>query len=376
MPGTVLSVFAVNPQRVGGVEMFARQLSLQLGALGWKSVLGFLDTPPENVGRFLAAPGVSIERLPGIDRLRWKVVRDMSGLLRKYRPEIVHMHFTAPIGPFPWLARLHSVRRNYLTDHISRAEGSSPKRAAWWKLAIGRTLNRPLTGLIAVSDYNALANTTYGVIPERRVTRIYNGVDLSRISGDPARFRRQYDIPEQRAIVLQVCWMIPEKGVEDLMEAARLVLSQNSNVQFVLAGEGVCRREYMARVEARGLADHFTWTGQIDDPLASGVYPAADVVCQLSRWQEAFGWMIAEAMAYSRPVVAARVGGIPEIVEDGVSGYLVGRRQPAEAADRILRLLEDRELRLKMGNSGRRAVESRFNLQVNVGRLIELYGIV
>ncbi len=375
MPGTVLSVFAVNPQRVGGVEMFARELSLQLDTFGWKSVLCFLDAPPGNVGRFLAVPGVSIERLPGIDRPRWSVVREMSRILRKYRPEIVHMHFTAQVSPFPWLARLHSVQRNYLTDHISRAEGYEPKRAAWWKRAVARTLNWPLTAVISVSDYNALSNTTCGLIPKRRVTRIYNGVDLPRISGDPCRFRQEHKIPEQRAIVLQVCWMIPEKGVEDLMEAARLVLAANPNVQFVLAGEGACRREYMARVEAAGMADHFTWTGLIDDPLASGVYLAADVVCQLSRWQEAFGWMNAEAMACSRPVVATRVGGIPEIVEDGISGYLVNRRQPAEAADRILRLLGDREFRHKMGASGRRAVETRFNLQRNVAQLLELYEV-
>ena len=375
MPRTVLSVFAVNPQRIGGVEMFARELSLQLDGFGWKSVLCFLDLPPENVGCFLAAPGVSIERLPGIDRLRWSVLRRMSGILRKYRPEIVHMYFTDPNSLFPWLARLHSVRRNYLTDQISRPEGSSVRRAARWKLAIGRALNWPLTGLIAVSDYNALSDKTYGAIPERRVTRIYNGVDLSRISGDAGRFRQEHKIPEQRAIVLQVSWIIPEKGIEDLIEAARLVLSSNPNVQLVLAGEGAWRREYMARAEAAGMADHFTWTGLIGDPLTSGVYAAADVVCQLSRWQEAFGWMIAEAMACGKPVVATRVGGIPEIVEDGVSGYLIGRRQPAEAADRILRLLDDRELRRKMGASGRRAVDARFNLQSNVAQLLELYGI-
>jgi glycosyltransferase involved in cell wall biosynthesis len=198
---------------------------------------------------------------------------------------------------------------------------------------------------------------------------------LSRICGDPVRFRQEHKIPANRAIVLQVSWMIPEKGVEDLIEAAKLVLASNPNVQFVLAGEGVCRREYMARVEAAGIADHFTWTGLIDDPLASGVYQAADVVCQLSRWQEAFGWMIAEAMACSRPVVASRVGGIPEIVEDGISGYLVHRRQPAEAAHRILHLLDDPELRRKMGASARRAVETRFNLQQNVTELLQLYGI-
>jgi glycosyltransferase involved in cell wall biosynthesis len=143
----------------------------------------------------------------------------------------------------------------------------------------------------------------------------------------------------------------------------------------VLAGEGPCRQDYMARAQEAGIADHFTWTGLVEDPLASGVYAAADVVCQLSRWQEAFGWANAEAMTCSKPVVATRVGGVPEILEDGVSGYLVSRRQPAEAADRILHLLRDPELRHRMGASGRRKVETRFNLQRNVAELLELYGV-
>jgi glycosyltransferase involved in cell wall biosynthesis len=366
----------VNPQRIGGVEMYARELSVQLNARGWKSVLCFLDRPPDKVARFLDVPGVSLERLPDLDHLGWSTVRGVSRILRKYRPEIVHMHFTGQISPFPWLARLHSARRNYLTDHISRAEGSEPARAAWWKLAVGRTLNLPLTGLIAVSDYNARTSATHGLIPRGRVTRIYNGVDLSRIPSTPSRFREEQRIPEGRAIVVQVCWMIPEKGVQDLLDAAHLVLASNPNVQFVLAGEGASRRGYMARTQAAGMADHFTWTGLIDDPLAGGIYAAADVVCQLSRWQEAFGWMNAEAMACSKPVVATRVGGIPEIVEDGVSGYLVNRRQPAEAADRILQLLRDPELRHRMGANGRRIVETKFDLQRNVAELLELYGIV
>jgi glycosyltransferase involved in cell wall biosynthesis len=375
MPDTVLSAFVVDPQRIGGVEMFCRELSVQLNARGWKSVLCFSAAPPEHVRSFLDGPGVTIDWQPGIGGLGRGAIRGMSGLLRKHRPAILHMHFTPQVGPYPWLARLRGVRRNYLTDHISRPEGAEPKRAAWWKIPIARVVNWPLTGLIAVSDYNARATGAYGMVPQNRVTRIYNGVDLSRIAGDAATFRRQYQIPERRAIVLQVSWMIPEKGVEDVIHAARLVLAANPNVQFVLAGEGVWRQQYMARAEAAGLADHFTWTGLLADPLTSGAYRAADVVCQLSRWEEAFGWMIAEAMACSRPLVATRAGGIPEIVEDGASGYLVRRRLPTEAADRILRLLADPELRETMGAHGRRAVESRFNLETNVARLLELYGI-
>ena len=375
MPGTVVSVFGVNPQRIGGVEMFARELSRQLNAVGWKSVLCFLDAPPEHVARFLAVPGATIERAPAIGRIDWRALRQMSALLGTYRPDILHMHFTAPVGPFPWLALVRGVRRYYFTDHSSRREDHAPGRAAWWKRAAARALNLPLSALIAVSDYNALCDTAYGLAAPGRVKRIYNGVDLARISGAGSRFREQHAIPDGRAIVLQVCWMIPEKGVEDVIDAAPLVLRENAKVQFVLAGEGASRRRFMARAEAAGVADHVTWTGLVDDPLASGIYAAADVVCQLSRWQEAFGWMIAEAMATGKPVVATRVGGIPEIVEDGVSGYLVPRRQPAESADRILRLLKDSELRDKMGACGRRIVESRFSLESNVAELLKLYGI-
>jgi glycosyltransferase involved in cell wall biosynthesis len=373
LPGTVLSAFVVNPQRIGGVEMFARELSLQLAAAGWKSALCFTAAPPENVRHFLSVPGVSIEVFPDLDGTSFSALRSMSALLRKHRPAILHMHFAPQIGPYPWLARLHGARRSYLTDHASRAEGFEARRAAWWKLVIARTLLWPLSGLVAVSDYNARADVTYAAVPSRRIARIYNGVDLSRVSGDAALFRREYNIPERRAIVLQLCWMIPEKGVEDLIDAALLVLAANPDVHFVLAGEGAHRAEYMVRAAAAGIADHFTCTGLLADPLASGVYQAADVVCQLSRWQEAFGWMIAEAMACFRPVVATRVGGIPEIVEDAVSGYLVPRRQPAAAAERILSLLADHDLRQAMGIRARRAVESRFNLQSTVAQLLDLY---
>jgi glycosyltransferase involved in cell wall biosynthesis len=81
----------------------------------------------------------------------------------------------------------------------------------------------------------------------------------------------------------------------------------------------------MKDAEAMGLAAHITWTGLVQDPFAEGVYDVADIVCQLSEWEELFGWMIAEAMAYKKPIVATRVGGIPELVEDGVTGFLVER---------------------------------------------------
>jgi glycosyltransferase involved in cell wall biosynthesis len=369
----VVSAFAVNPLRIGGVEMFARELSAQLACYGRKSVLCFIGKPAANVEQFLDLPNIEIEIVPGLDRADRNAVAAISRILSKNRPEILHMHFTGHISPYPWVTVFHSVRGNYLTDHASRPEGFVPARSAWWKRVIGRAANAPLSRVIAVSDYNARACVASGTINPDRVVRVYNGVDLRRDRGSAAAFRLRYGIPAGRPIVLQVSWMIPEKGIEDLLDAARIVLSATPNVQFVLAGEGSQRNEYMAR--AAGIADRFTWTGIIDDPLTSGLYEAADVVCQLSRWEEAFGWTNAEAMSCGRPLVASQVGGVPEIVEEGVSGYLVGRRRPDQAADRVLRLLADHELRERFGTRARAIVEEKFDLQRNVSDLIRIYKI-
>jgi glycosyltransferase involved in cell wall biosynthesis len=124
-----------------------------------------------------------------------------------------------------------------------------------------------------------------------------------------------------------------------------------------------------------GIEDRVTWTGTVEDPFGEGVFAAADIVCQFSRWEEVFGWMIAEAMAHGKPIVATRVGGIPELVSEGLSGFLVERNDTADAADKLMRLLQDSELRREMGEAGRKIVASKFDLKTNVAQLIELYNL-
>ncbi len=130
----------------------------------------------------------------------------------------------------------------------------------------------------------------------------------------------------------------------------------------------------MTRARDLGMEKHFTWTGLVHNPVADGLYAAADVVCQVSRWEEAFGWVIAEAMAASRPLVATRAGGIPELVDDGVNGFLVPVRSPAQIAQRVIQLLEDPVLRARMGAAGRLAAEQKFDLSHNLDTLMRAYG--
>jgi glycosyltransferase involved in cell wall biosynthesis len=375
---TLLSVFGVEPRRIGGTEMFARELSKQLGEHDWNSVLCFLSEPMGDVRRFMELRNVSFAALPNSTNGDKQARANLKALLQQVRPEILHLHYASFVSWYPWTARLESVPQIFFTDHHSRPDGYVPQRAPIWKRAAARMILHPLTKVICVSKYGYQCMTAPGFLPRDRFEMIYNGVDLPRVKPDTgagAAFRKRFSIPEDRKIVTQVSWIIPEKGIADFIEMARLVSAQRGDAHFVLVGDGAQREQYMRDAAAMGLADRITWTGTIDDPFGEGVFAAADVVCQFSRWEEVFGWMIAEAMAHGKPVVATRVGGIPELIADGESGFLVDRGDTTVMSKRVLQLLSDDDARARMGNLGREIVQMKFDLSKNVTRLIRAYGI-
>jgi len=374
----VLSVFDVEPRFIGGTETYARELSLQLDRHGWRSVLCFVTPPSEEVRRFLDLPNVSVALLPGMQGPKLRVVGRLARLLRQYRPAIVHFHYTGFLSPYPWVARLLSAEQVFFTDHASRPADHQRRRAPLVKRCLARMISWPVSKVISVSDYGYRCFTERGLFPSGRCEMIYNGVDMNRVAESAERaasFRCRFAIPRDRKVVMQVSWIIPEKGILDLLAAARVVASRTTDAHFVIVGEGPFRAEYMRKAIELGLGEHVTWTGLLEDPFTAGAYDAADLVCQVSRWEEVFGWVIAEAMAYRKPVIATRVGGIPEVVADNESGWLIARGDIEELARKVLILLGDPARRQAMGIAGRRRVDARFNLRTNVAKLVESYGI-
>lgn len=375
---TVLTLLGLSSRFVGGSETYARELSEQLAEHGWRSVICFLDQPPENVCQYLALPNVSIEVLPNAVTPNQQALRDFAALLRRHQPDIIHIQLVGFIHFYPWLAKLLFAKKVFFTDQGSHPSDYVARRAKLWKRLAVRVINLPMSKVICVSRYNYDNFKTRDILPETRFEVIYNSADFSRVGdvdGRRQRFRAKHGIPDDRAVILQVSMVIPEKGTTDLLEAVRLVREQNPNVHLVLAGEGAHRAEFTALGEELGLCGHVTWTGVVSDPFAEGAYDAADVVCQVSRWQEAFGQTIAEAMACRKPVIGTRVGGIPELINDGESGYLVDARDPKAIAKKINFLLKDPRLRERMGENGYAIAQNRFDLRKNVGRVLQLYGI-
>jgi glycosyltransferase involved in cell wall biosynthesis len=375
---TLLSVLAINPYRIGSQEHFVRELSSQLGDRGWQSVVCYSANPTPPVQQFLALPNVRIEVLESLSTTSWETAKRMAALLRRSRPKILHLHFLGLVGPYPWMARSLSVEKIFFTDHTSRPANDVASRAPFWKRTAARFIDWPLSGVVSVSTYGYNSFVARDLLPRDRVRLIYNAVDVVRAAAnavDPHIFRKRHAIPDDAPLVIQVSQIIPEKGIPVLLKAAKLVVENDRSVRFAIVGEGSHREEYSRLAVQLGIQDNVIWTGVILDPLSEGSYAAADVVCQASDWDEVFGYVIAEAMASRRPVVATRVGGIPELIEDGRSGYLVARRDSEGLAARILELLRDPMLRDKMGRRAQEIARDKFDLRKNVTELLRFYGI-
>jgi L-malate glycosyltransferase len=378
MSNTVFSVFAHRPNSIGGMETYARELSMQLDRLGWNSVLVYTTPPSPKVRQFLDLPNTKLEVVEDCGKLAWQPITRMARLIARHHPRIVHYHFIDARTGYPWLAKLLMSQRVYLTDHISRPEGYRHKRRAYWKTAISRMLHAPVNKSICVSSFVRHCQAEEGIMSDKRLVTVYNGVDCVRAASGQTRrqeFRRRYNIADDQILVMQVSWMIPEKGVADLLHTAERVLAKNDKIRFLIVGEGANRAEFEKLANQLGISDRVTFTGQIPDPLETGLYAASDIVCQMSRWEEAFGFTISEAMASGKPIIATKVGGIPELVQDGKTGYLVSRGDCATAAERILQVAEDHTLRESLGEAGYQFCRSNFDLADNVSALIGHFGI-
>jgi glycosyltransferase involved in cell wall biosynthesis len=217
---------------------------------------------------------------------------------------------------------------------------------------------------------------SHGIFNGRAVV-VHDGVAAPRLPDEAERTagRTGLQIPDDRPAVVIAGQVVNIKGIWEFIEAARLLLGRGVRATFVVLGDdlrenGRTRREAEARVKALGLEDHFRFLGFHRN--ASALIPLFDVVAVPSH-VEPLGNATLEAMAAGRPVVGARVGGIPEMVVEGETGLLVPPKAPAALADALGRLIADPALRARFGSAGAERARSAFSLEAHVARLERIY---
>ena len=168
---------------------------------------------------------------------------------------------------------------------------------------------------------------------------VHEGIDLGRVeAAPPANLHEELWLPHQAPIVGNVAALVPHKGQRHLIEAAALVLPQVPDARFVIAGEGELRPALERQIKEHHLEKHVLLAGFRPDVLS--VHKAFDIFV-MSSVTEGLGTSLLDAMACGKPIVATTAGGIPEVVVDGETGFLVPPRDHEAMAAAIVRLLKD-----------------------------------
>ncbi len=285
------------------------------------------------------------------------------------RPDVIHNHmYRAELVGTRAAIALGEIghRRPYIvsTVHSSRVRSDEDREML-------RLLTPQMDQLIAVSKMieDKLEREGRTTAPIRL---IYNGVDLSSYDHtEPCcTLPEEYGLEPGSQIVGVVARLEPEKGHPTLLEAWPAVLRAVPDVYLLIVGEGSRREALEGLARQLRIAHRVVFTGRRDD--VPSVTAALDVAV-LPSYREAQGLSILEALALSRPVVASNVGGIPEMITDGVNGLLVPPHDPDALAAAIVRLLRDHPLADTLGRRGHDMVHDRFCIDLMVDAVQAIY---
>jgi len=302
-----------------------------------------LAAPPDGaLSSRAAAEGFAVH--PVAMRGTWDVasVLALASLLRSLRPEVVHWHAARAhaIGAMASLLEPGPVRV------LSRRVVFPVRRSIGSRLLYALPVDRIAAISGAVRD--ALVQSGVDV---RIIDVVPSGIDPSPDPDAKSRseLRRSLGCGEEDVVGIAVSALAPGKGHEDLLQAASAA-ERSRGLKLWLAGEGPLLAPLRAEARALGLEPSIQFLGFRTD--IQSLLHAADFFC-LATQSEGLGSSILEAMSAGLPVVATRVGGVPEIVEDGVTGILVPGSDPAALAIAMARMAADRGLRETMGSRGR-----------------------
>ncbi len=303
----------------------------------------------------------------------------------KYRADIVHAH---SYGYFQVnLAAFKRALQNsafIITPHYhpewSMAGGERRKhlRSIYDALISGWVLDRA-DAIIGVSRHEMELMSRLG-FDTSKIHLIPNGIDFSLYERmpDPGPFLREYDLLQKKKdgwnIVMYAGRLAPNKGLIQLVNSAPAVLKEHPHTIFVVIGDDAGMRERIEReIKRLDLRSNFLITGHIkEDEMYRSAMASCDVFVLPSEY-EAFGIVLAEAMACEKPCVGTRVGGVPEVIDDGRTGYIVEYDDAHALAFRISEILSMPDKGHSMGVLGRKKVRAKFTWDSVAEQIDELY---
>jgi len=300
----------------------------------------------------------------------------LSSLLRKRDFDIVHAHLWNSIVAVGLSKVRYSKEKRFLTFHNSSYQHFRARsivrriRKIFDRLLLRYSIDQ----CVAVTRFIATSNQRLLGVP--RVEMIFNGIDLAGLpvfaKEEREEIRQRLGCGEGDFLIVTAGRLAEQKGQSFLIESIGLLNPQTPNIKGVIFGEGPARQELQNQIASRGLESKISMPGSVEQASLFRAMAAADVFVFPSI-REPFGLAAAEAMARGTPIVASAVDGLPELIEDGVSGKLVQAGDAADLAHAISALVSDPALRLQYATAAKKRARELFDIARLSGQLAALY---
>ncbi|MEO8089784.1 MAG: glycosyltransferase family 4 protein [Gemmatimonadales bacterium] len=299
--------------------------------------------------------------------------RAILGEAREGKADVIHAHWAIPTGPAAVLAARKLGVPSIITMHggdvyVNPEQGYDFPTRWYVRPALKWTL-RHAGALTAITE-DCRQHALRAGAPADRIHLVFNGTDLRRFSPDENGDRRSSRFGPN--MIFACRQLFPRKGIRFLIEAAAQLKPSFPDLQVVLAGDGFERPELMRLAEGLGLGSDVTFLGWVPNTELPPYYRAA-AVSVIPSLEEGFGIPAAEAMGCEVAVVASDAGGLPEVVENGVTGLVVPRGDSTALAQAIGSLLADPERRRAMGQAGRARALEMFDWDRSAEKFEQIY---
>ena len=283
----------------------------------------------------------------------WKAYFFSKNLVKKEKYDLTHSFFTVPCGFISLILKWQFKIPYIISLRGSDVPGYSERFSFLYKFII------PLVRLIWNKSFGVVANSkglrelALRTDSEQEIRIIYNGIDLNQF----AKSKTQKVENSEKFKILCVTRITPRKGIRYLIEAVKRLSQKSDNISLRIIGEGDEKEELQELVKSLGIQNKIEFTGLVPHEKLPPYFEESDVFV-LPSLNEGMSNSMLEALASGLPLIATDTGGTRELVDDGINGYIIKMKNSQDIADKIDILIQNRDLRMKMGEESRRKAES------------------
>lgn len=362
MSGTLSVAHVVLSLDVGGLERNVVNQVREAPRLGQRVAIICVERPGTLAPRAeaLGATVVSLDKRPG---LKLATIGRLKAVLRDFDPDVIHSH---QIGPLFYAGLAVRCSRGRLLVHTEHGhENYAGRFRTRW---LGRVGVRYTTRFYCLTQAMADEVIAQRIAPRQKVALIHNGIDISCFQAvrDTAAVRRDLNVPAEAQLIGTVGRLTEVKRHDLLLRAFAALPAPGSAAHLLLVGDGPLRADLQALADRLGIGPRVHFAGYQAD--TAPFLQAMDVFALTSR-SEGMPQALLEAGVAGVPVVAAAVGGVPELIEDGRTGVLFPAGDERALVSALARLLADRDYGRRLGMAARERVEARYS----IGRMADEY---